>query len=261
MLEIHDHVIWGMIQVIFIIIGVILFIKFVKWLFFPKKLSKKQLKKKKSNSFPGNKDVSKKDILPMNDYYKKNPDVYKTNVKLFNFLGNIRNPFKYIYRTANIIRKKDKWLISNKEKLVLILDTYRSKNPIKLFKYLVFLFLGLLIISPYFNFNKEIIIYSHTEIILETNENLYSLSKKLKIHEVPLMNIKEGGCNPYVSDWGLCEIFGYSMYGIHLYSLYYKIYLFSNYKDIQINPWIYNLEWKSNIDEIINQIKNQSRLK
>jgi hypothetical protein len=81
-----------------------------------------------------------------------------------------------------------------------MIDNYRNTNPIKLFKYLILLFLGILIIQPYFSFNKEIIIYSNTEIILETNENLYSLSKKLKIHEVPLMNIKEGGCNPYVSD-------------------------------------------------------------
>ena len=139
-----------------------------------------------------------------------------------------------------------------------MIDNYRNTNPIKLFKYLILLFLGILIIQPYFSFNKEIIIYSNTEIILETNENLYSLSKKLKIHEVPLMNIKEGGCNPYVSDWGLCEIFGYSMYATHLYSLYYKIYVFSNYDDANIQGGTYYLKWNSDIEDIIQQINNLS---
>ena len=261
MSDINDHVIWWMILVIFIIVGFIIFTNFVKWLFFPKKLSKKQQKKEKRDSFLGGKYIWKKDILSMNDYYKQNPDVYARNVKLFNLLGNIRSPFKYIYSKAKKIRKKDQSLILYKEKLVLCIDNYRNKNPIRLFKYLVVIFISISFIQPYFYFNKIVLVKSNTQIIFENDQNLYSLNNKLSINELPIIMVKNNDCDTAYRRNQLCEGIAYSSYAIRLYELYYKIYVFSNYNDVNIQAGTYYVKWSSNIDDIIQQIKNQSKLK
>lgn len=256
----HDHIIWWFILVIWIIVWIIIIVNFIKWLFSNKKRKKKKSKKDKKNSILGDKDISKKYKIPLNDYYRKYPEKHARDEKLWAFMQKISNPFKYIYFKAIKIRKKDELLITNKEKLILLIDNYRHKNPIKLFKYIVLLLTVILLIQPYFNFDKEVIIQSDREIIIVDSENLYSLNKKLNIHEIPLIRLKEGECiSVRYQQLGFCKFMAYSTYSIRIYSLYYKIYVFSNHDDVKIQAWIYHLKWNSNIDEIIQQIEKQSK--